>query len=359
MSLRLVKGPKGSPNHYLRGTVRGASIYETTGTADPDIAEAIRIKREAELLHTSVFGSARAEDHTFAEAALDYIENGGEGKHLGVYDEVTGKWTRLLGVLGHLPLKSIGQEQANKAAQALYPNCENSTKKRHCYGPLCAVINHAVRLGWCPPVRIRHPKVKPVVTTYSSLERTAKLLPHCAPQLRLYIIMTAYTGARLSEALAVEWERDVELARKKITFQRTKNGKKRVVEIHNDLLVELSKVPSQDRKGRVFSWTNKRSVYVPLKNACKRAGVDYLPPHQQGRHTFASNLRIYGKRDVKGIMQDGGWDSMSSVMRYLHTDPGESIKAVQELPSLGVSVENPRGENQVVAKPVKPKRVSP
>lgn len=355
MSLRLVKGPKGSPNLYLRGTVRGQSVYETTGTTDPDVAEAIRIKREAKLLHTSVFGS-EGQDRTFAEAALSYLENGGEGKHLGVYDPETGKWTRLLGVIGHLPLKAIGQEQANKAAQTLYPNCENSTKKRHCYVPLCAVINHAVSLGWCSPVKIRHPKIKPVVTTYSSLERTAKLLPHCAPQLRLYIVMTSYTGARLSEALRVDWDRDVELARRKITFRRTKNGKMRVVEIHNELLFELSKVPPEHRHGPVFQWTRKQSVYVPLKNACKRAGVEYLPPHQQGRHTFGSNLRIYGKRDVKGIMEDGGWDSISSVMRYLHTDPGESERAVSSLPSLPVG--NPGSNQQVVAKPVKRKKVS-
>lgn len=348
MSLKLVKGPKGSPNYYLRGSIRGQSVYETTGTDNHQAAEDIRIKKEAQLLQRSIHGEEAAE-HTFAEAALSYLENGGEARFLGVYDQATGKWSLLLGELGRLPIKSIGQDQVNRACTKLYGSCKNSTKKRHCYIPVVAVLHHAESLGWIVAPKIRHPKVDPVVTTYSSLERTAALLPHCCDQLRLFIVMTAYTGARLSEALWVDWDRDIELQRRKITFQRTKTGKKRVVEIHEDLFYELSKVPHEDRHGRVFRWTRKQSVYVPLKNACKRAGVPYLPPHQQGRHTFGSLLRIHGKRDVKGIMEDGGWESVSSAIRYLHTDPGESGKAVANLPS-SQPVEKTWGDKMGVVK---------
>jgi hypothetical protein len=46
----------------------------------------------------------------------------------------------------------------------------------------------------------------------------------------------------------------------------------------------------------------------------------------------SSWLRIYAQRDLRGIMADGGWDSVQSVIRYLHVAPGESADAVDRLP---------------------------
>jgi len=33
-------------------------------------------------------------------------------------------------------------------------------------------------------------------------------------------------------------------------------------------------------------------------------------------------------------MEDGGWENVQSVMRYAHIIPGESAKAVDQLPSV-------------------------
>ena len=49
MSIRIYARP-GRNALYLRGTVRGQRVFESTGTNDPAVAEEIRIKREAELL---------------------------------------------------------------------------------------------------------------------------------------------------------------------------------------------------------------------------------------------------------------------------------------------------------------------
>lgn len=80
MPLRLVKGRHGSPNWYIRGTVRGCAVDESTGVSDRKKAEEIRIKREAEILERSIHGHAVS--RTFAEAAIDYMTHGGERKHL-------------------------------------------------------------------------------------------------------------------------------------------------------------------------------------------------------------------------------------------------------------------------------------
>jgi hypothetical protein len=76
MPLKLTKRD-GSPNWYLRGTVRGITINESTGVADQEIAEAIRARREWDCFQESVFGAKTTT--TFAEAARSYIASGGKG----------------------------------------------------------------------------------------------------------------------------------------------------------------------------------------------------------------------------------------------------------------------------------------
>ena len=41
---------------YVRGTVRGVDVYETTGTADATRAEEFRARREAQLWDRAVVG---------------------------------------------------------------------------------------------------------------------------------------------------------------------------------------------------------------------------------------------------------------------------------------------------------------
>jgi integrase len=71
------------------------------------------------------------------------------------------------------------------------------------------------------------------------------------------------------------------------------------------------------------------------------AGVEYLPPHQQRRHTFATWLRTYAGLDLIGLKEAGGWESLSSVERYAHVVPNESAKAVDRLPPVQSEVHTP------------------
>lgn len=350
--LRLKRYPKRGKNWYLRGSIRGQGVFETTGTDDRATAEAIRIKREAELLNRSIFGAGASV--LFAEAAVSYLEGGGEGKYLGKCDE-NGEWSLIIGLLGKMLVGEIGQAEADTAAAMLYPNAGAATRKRHLYIPLCAVLNHAARKKWCSKPMIRHPSVPTPKTTFSSPTRLARLLPYCTSKnMRLFVTMLAYTGERLEKVVFMDWDRNIDLSRRTVTFEDTKNGEMRTVHIHDALLIELAKVPPEKRRGRVFHWKHKTAVHSPLASACRRAGIDYLPPHQQGRHTFGSWLRIYGKRDVKGIMEDGNWKDPRSVMRYLHVDPGESERSVASLPSVQI----PCTQEIEAPKPLKRKRKS-
>jgi hypothetical protein len=70
MPLKLTRR-HGSPNWYIRGTVRGVTVDESAGVADRRAAETIRSKREWEIIEASIHG--RKATTTFLEAAVDYI----------------------------------------------------------------------------------------------------------------------------------------------------------------------------------------------------------------------------------------------------------------------------------------------
>lgn len=68
--LKIVRRP-GSAMLYVRGTVRGQSVFESTETADPERAEGYRIKRENELWDRATYGERAVV--TFARAVESYL----------------------------------------------------------------------------------------------------------------------------------------------------------------------------------------------------------------------------------------------------------------------------------------------
>jgi len=331
MPLKLVRR-KGVSHWYIRGSVRGQAVFETAGTADTKAAEAIRIKREGDLLQRSIFGAGATV--SFIEAANSYEEQGGDMRFLGDLDETTGRWTLLIGHFGSTPIATIGQVEADEAAAKLYPGTAASTRKRQVYGPLIAVLNHAARKWKIAVARIESPRVRTKPPHWAPPAYVEQLLSECKGPLRLFVLVLVYTGARLAEAWRLDWDMDIDLKARALTLRLTKNGEMRTAHIAGPLLEALASEPEEERHGRVFPWTHKTSVYVPLKNACKRAGVPYFTTHQIGRHTFATWLRRYAKRDLRGLMQDVGWKSVNSAVRYAHVVAGETAEAVDKLPSV-------------------------
>jgi len=104
--LKLVQR-KGTALWYVRGTVRGQSVFESTGTADRDLAEAFKALREAELYKASVFGTRATV--TFARA----VDSFSASKTLSPADK-----KRVKNLLLHFkttPLDKIDQEALDRA----------------------------------------------------------------------------------------------------------------------------------------------------------------------------------------------------------------------------------------------------
>jgi integrase len=320
MSLKL-KRRAGRPHWYIFGTVRGVSIRESTRVADHKTAEAIRARREWEIIQRSVFGAEATA--TFVGAAVSYLEGGGERTYL----------KPIIARVGSMPLAKIDQAFIEKTARALYPNASPATLNRQAFTPIAAVLNHAAKRGLCARKtveRLAQPKGRVRWITFEEAER---LLTACSPHLRPLVMFLLGTGARMSEALYLDW-REVDLAGAHVTFLDTKNGEHRGIPLHARLVNELRGL--RHPQGRVFRtntglpYAEKESgggqIKTAFRGACRRAGLADFTPHDC-RHTWAT-WHYAANRDIVALMKLGGWKSERMVLRYAHVNVAQLAASI-------------------------------
>ena len=334
MSLRLVHRPK-SPNWVMRGTVRGIRIEESTGLTDRRQAEILRAKREAEIIEQSVHG--RRVTATFAEAVVTYLEDGGGSRRF---------LDRVLDYFETTPLARIDQAAIDRGARLVYPNASGATRDRQFYTPVSAVLRHAAKRGMCSPLidldRPAKPRGRVRALTHAEAER---LIDACGDHLRPLVIFLLYTGARVGEALWIDW-REVDLGRRQATFLETKNGDRRGVPLNPRVVAALASLPH--REGEVFQRPDARPYSRPrrpddtsagcriakaFRGAVERAGLTDFSPHDC-RHTWAT-WHYAQNRDPNALMALGGWRSVAMVFRYAHADVSRFQASIDALPPGG------------------------
>jgi len=324
MPLRL-KPKKNSPNWYIRGTVRGIYVEESTGTDNKKAAEAIRIKRESEILDRSIFGAKSTA--TFLEGALGYMEMTGNTRYV----------MKLVEHMGSTVMAEIDQAEVEKIALELYPTAAPATLKRQVFTPLSAVVNHAAVRGLCPPLRLKRPEEPKGRVRWIAPELADKLIDECAPHLRPLVVLLFYTGARVSEALYLDWE-NVDLTARRVVYRDTKNGLDRGVPLHERVVVELANIPHRDGPvflkpgGKPYQYVEESGgqIKTAFNGACERAGIVNFHPHDC-RHTWAT-WHYMKNRDLVGLMKLGGWQSEKMVLRYTHINPDHLAPGIDILP---------------------------
>jgi len=295
--LKLKKYPDRSPYWFIRGSVAGVSIFESAGTTEKSLAEEYRIKREQEVYRAVKLGEVRPA--TFADAVIAYQQHGKQGRFL----------TPLLDHFTETPLPHIGQAEIDAAANALYPGAKASTLNRQVYGPVIAVLRHAVRAklaGAAVPLVQMRKVTKPVVNPADD-DHIAKLLPHCSEGLRALILLMTYTGLRTGEALRVQKEH---VKDGYISVAKTKNGQPRMVPCPSGWLL-----PDMG-----FGFSTTQGVGKALRRAHRDAGIPLRDGHELGRHAFAARwLRNGGS--LKSLQEAGGWEKMGTVAdTYAHLE---------------------------------------
>lgn len=326
MSLKLVRR-RGSAVFYVRGTVRGIRCFETSGTSDKTRAEAYRAKREAELYEEALYGKHAV--ISFRRAALNYLEFQDRPVRTKHYIG------RLVDHFGPTSLAKIDQLAAEKAITSLLkPNAAPGTKARSVYVPLAAVLNHANRRGWCERPQFYLPKLPPGKTRWLTPTEFLALIDHAAEHVRPLLLFIVCTGARMGEALDLDWA-DVDLPAAKVVFRLTKNSAPRAASLPTAAVFSLAELPL--REGAVFRRDDgepyadrKREGGGQIKTAwagaCRRAGIATATPHDL-RHTWASWFYAVSK-DPLLLKMEGGWKSLNMIERYAHLMPSGMVPEI-------------------------------
>lgn len=363
---------------YIRGSYLGVTLDESARTRDDATANAVIKKREREIYEQIVLGKKR--DRTFAEAAIGYMNGGGERKYLArvLAAKIEFEGKRL--AFGDMLLKDIDQSVIDDLAALLYPTAKGSTRSRQVYTPVSYVLTWASdQKSWqFAHGRVRRPKQPKGRLDWRTPQEIEWWLQKADPQLRS--LLTAYvgTGARASELINLDWQ-DVTPALHRLTLWEddTKAGVARGVDLQMRVRAALPERPASGR-GRVWphwkAYTAVNHKLWKITAAEARAAASDLENEEiteklqiartqrvvglEARAAAAARARAIIKevaarenipqihchifrhtwatwayavtRDMPWVMNQGGWATSQLAMRYIHvgtTDLAEDVVA--------------------------------
>lgn len=261
---------------YLRGTVRGIPVYESTRASDPEVAEQVRQAREDELTQVSIHGPKFTT--TFDKAADSYMEAGGPSQYLLKVRKTDGRQSGLMVHFRGTKLKDIGQHELDEAARKLFPKGTDATRNRQVYTPFIAVWNYAVAAKWADKHEWQRPRKKkgtaPVRRQVRSgtkpitYERAWEFVKAMSPAPAMVMTALFYTGMRPIELFALDADQ-VNVEGRWITLPESKSGEPRGVPIHEFLVPMLTMLVS--RGGAVFR--SHRNEAYPLTDEDRKSVV--------------------------------------------------------------------------------------
>jgi integrase len=296
---------------------------------------------EAEILRTDWHGERR-DAHVFDEAIVKYMEAKPRSAVTAAYVE---RLRKEIG--GDTPLSMIDQDMITRlrrehqeAAAAAGTTYKESTLLRNVIAPLRAILILAAKRKLCARPEFDTPTIVEGRTQFF-LPREAEQMILAAPRhLKPFITFLLCTGARMSEALYLDW-RDVDLIDGKVILwaDETKAKKRRNIFLPPRAIAALDALPH--REGAVF----RRASGKPYKDndrawggqICQtwhrvrvRAGLSNveLTPHIT-RHTWATWHYALHRDPIK-LKEEGGWAKLDLVTRYAHLMPGGHVEAIRD-----------------------------
>lgn len=290
--------------HY-RGTVAGRRLRGSTKTSDRDTAQRIAAEKEARQWKGHLDGPGAV--LTFAQAVKLYLAAQKPPRFL---IKVADFWK-------DTPVREITSGAVKQAAITLHPRSSGATRNRQIIVPTMAVINHAAEMGLCARLQVKRFPVVAAVKEPATWEWIEAFAAHASPHLGALAMFMFLTGARISEALAVEWaDLDVTAGVVKIRMGKA-GGELRTAHLPAPLMTAIANIPGRERSGTVFKYSSRSTVKPSWTAAIRRAGIKALSPHSC-RHGFATAMLQAGI-DVRTVAELGGWKTPALVLStYSH-----------------------------------------
>lgn len=158
-----------------------------------------------------------------------------------------------------------------------------STVRRE-LGVLQAAINHAHSEGiLIYPVSVTLPDAGEIADRWLTRDELARLLRHAAPHVRRFIIVSIYTGRRMSAVLDLTWPRvdlDAGLIRFKALDEAQTKKRRGRVRMPRQLRAHLARwQPHGGTHVVMFRDQRLDSIKTGIKRAADRAGIEGVSPH--------------------------------------------------------------------------------
>jgi integrase len=238
------------------------------------------------------------------------------------------------------------QEYIQKRAEEVKPATVNHEMKR-----LRHMLNKAVEWGYLkenPCKGVKNLKEPPGRIRYITPEELEALLKACEVSslaenpnnkgrtfsklltvfLKPVVLTAIHTGARRSEILSLRWK-DIDFTQRRIMFEVTKNGERRMVPMNDTVYEVLRSLPVHLGSDLVFPGIDRLQLTMAFRRAIKRAGIEDFKLHDC-RHSFASYVTMSGEslRTVQVLL---GHKDLRMTMRYAHLSPEHLREAVSKL----------------------------
>ncbi len=316
--------------------IDGKIVYESSGSTKFRDAEALLLKRKADIKEGKQPEVKRITKHSFKELAEDY-QKWMEGRHKSANSKKY-RISDMQSFFGNLPLRRfnaliVGQYQTGLINKELKPASINKN-----ISILKAMFRMAVDWNMVEEEtlkQVRKVKLLPENNRrlrYLSQEECQALINACKPHLKPIVITALNTGMRKGEVLRLKWEQ-VDLKHGFILLDVTKNGERREIPINNTLKQTLKGLARRLDISYVFADPKTGKPYQGIKrsfhSALKKAGISDFRFHDL-RHTFASHLVMAGV-DITTVRELLGHKTLTMTLRYAHLAPAHKVKAVDIL----------------------------
>ena len=308
---------------WMRLTVGGREVRRTTGTKDRRLAEKIEGKVKTEIVEGRWFDVQEERTRTVRELLERFErEHASRRKATRFYGPIIARFIDEFGdrTLAEITPAILNQWKARRSNEV------SSSSVNRALAVLRCAFNLAIReWEWCrdnPVVRIKREKEPPGRDRWLSAEEEGRVLQAAPPWLQEIIAFAVNTGMRQGEILSLRWP-SVDLFRRVLVVEKSKNGEKRTVPI-NETVMELLKEKSRLRSisgdfvfhSEAGTARDQANIRHRFNVALKISGISDFRFHDL-RHTFATRL-VQAGVDVYKVQRLLGHKTPAMTQRYAH-----------------------------------------
>ena len=287
------------PRHVIRRPGRGTlqitgivrlpdgrriQVRRRAGSSRIQLAQEEAAAIEAQILRDAYHGERRG-SRTYAEALESYLNAAPRGRP----DQQ--QHTRILRVLGDIALREVNQEAVNKVRRLiLRPEASPATILRGVISPILSVLNYAAAQDWCNLPRFIKPRQPQGRTHFLLPNELERLVAAAAPHLKGLLLFLADTGARLSEAIELDWLMSIS---KRVNFYKPSGAPRLAVPLSPRTVAALAALAHREGAWSAQSWSayadkERRGGRSSALSGAPSSGPVFTPDTARLRHSWAS-----------------------------------------------------------------------